>query len=205
MHASTYPNGAAQAASIGSPYSKHLTANIRASGLARLAAGIVISDGDVLWRLLLDLQKEVSVGNVEIVGRVERRRKWTPEEKAGQFPLVGAGARRSRLLGPHEAQDLALMPARDGAAGRVVLVVEDGLGRDALPGRHEDAREAPIDQHLVMVGDLAIVGDAAVGDIAALDRGPGSRAPGAGQLFEPRRKLRIRVGRRRGDCSEGEA
>jgi hypothetical protein len=97
------------------------------------------------------------------------------------------------------------VPARDGTASRVVLVVEDGLGCDAVPGRHEDAREALIDQRLVMVGDLAIVGDAAVGDVAALDRGPGSRAPGAGQFPEPRRKLRIRVGRRRGDCGEGEA
>src|SRR6266851_2508600 len=108
MHASTYPNGAAQAASIGSPYSKHLTANIRASGLARLAAGIVISDGDVLWRLLLDLQKEVSVGNVEIVGRVERRRKWTPEEKAGQFPLVGG--RRPAITPPRAARSTGPRP-----------------------------------------------------------------------------------------------
>src|SRR6266404_5628466 len=120
-------------------------------------------------------------------------------------PRWGGSSSRSRLLGPHEAQDLVLVPARDGTASRVVLVVEDGLGRDAVPGRHEDAREALIDQRLVMVGDLAIVGDAAVGDVAALDRGPGSRAPGAGQILEPRRKLRILVGRRRGDRGEGEA
>jgi hypothetical protein len=87
------------------------------------------------------------------------------------------------------------VPARDG----------DGLGRDAVPARREEAREALIDQHLVMVGDLAIGGDAAVGDVAAPDRGPGSRAPGSGQFLEPRRKLRIRVGRRRAGCGEGEA
>src|SRR6266851_8062390 len=90
-----------------------------------------------------------------------------PRRRRASFRWSGVGARRSRLLGPHEAQDLALVPARDGAAGRVVLVVEDGLGRDAVPGRYADAREALIDQHLVMVGDLAIIGDAAVGDVAA--------------------------------------
>jgi hypothetical protein len=56
-----------------------------------------------------------------------------------------------------------MVPVRDRPAGRVVLVVEDGLGRDAVPRRREHAREALIDQHLVMTGELATLGDAAVG------------------------------------------
>jgi hypothetical protein len=73
------------------------------------------------------------------------------------------------------------MPARDGAAGGIVLVVDDGLGRDALPGWRNDAREALIDQRLVVVADFAIIGHAAVSDVAAPDCGCGSRAPDACQ------------------------
>jgi transposase len=48
------------------------------------------SEASVLWSLVLSLQKEVALADVEIIARVERRRKWTAQEKAALLAEVEA-------------------------------------------------------------------------------------------------------------------
>jgi transposase len=49
-----------------------------------------ISEAWVLWSPLFRLQKEAALADVEIIARVERRRKWTAEEKAALLAEVEA-------------------------------------------------------------------------------------------------------------------
>ena len=49
-----------------------------------------ISEAWVVWSQLVRLQKEVALADVEIMARVERRRKWTTEEKAALLAEVEA-------------------------------------------------------------------------------------------------------------------
>jgi transposase len=51
-----------------------------------------------LWSLLLWAQKEGAVGDVEIVGRVERRRKWSLEEKAALLAEIEAEGGRVTVV-----------------------------------------------------------------------------------------------------------
>jgi hypothetical protein len=60
--------------------------------LMELTAGI--PEACVLWSLLLSLQSEVALTDLEILGRVERRRKWTAQEKAEVAAETGQVAKR---------------------------------------------------------------------------------------------------------------
>jgi transposase len=53
-----------------------------------LTAGI--AEACVLWSPFLWLQTEVALADVEILGRIERRRKWTAREKASLLAEVEA-------------------------------------------------------------------------------------------------------------------
>jgi transposase len=53
-----------------------------------LTAGI--PEACVRWSLILSLQPEVALADVEILARVERRRKWTAQEKAALLAEVEA-------------------------------------------------------------------------------------------------------------------
>lgn len=64
------------------------------------------SENCVHWSGLLRLQREVTLADVEIIARVERRRKWTAKEKAALLAEVEAEggnvmivARRHRISG----------------------------------------------------------------------------------------------------------
>jgi transposase len=64
------------------------------------------SENCVYWSGLLRLQREVTLADVEIIERVERRRKWTAKEKAALLAEVEAEggnvmvlARRHRISG----------------------------------------------------------------------------------------------------------
>jgi transposase len=64
------------------------------------------SENCVHWSGLLRLQREVTLADVEIIARVERRRKWTAKEKASLLAEVDAEggnvmvvARRHRISG----------------------------------------------------------------------------------------------------------
>jgi hypothetical protein len=49
-----------------------------------------MSEACGLWGLLLWLRKEAAFADVEIMARVERRRKWTAQEKAALLAEVEA-------------------------------------------------------------------------------------------------------------------
>ena len=105
---------------------------------------------------------------------------------------------------PGEVAIIGLGAQGDGAAGGIILVVEHGLGRDAAPGWAAHPGKTRVDQHLVMIADLAIVGDAAIGDVAAFDGGRRARAPVAGETLEPGRERRVRIRwRGRGNADRG--
>lgn len=57
-----------------------------------------MADVVTLWSLLLWVQKEGTVGDVEIVGRVERRRKWSLEEKAALLAEIEAEGGRVTVV-----------------------------------------------------------------------------------------------------------
>jgi hypothetical protein len=63
-----------------------------------------ISEISICWGGLPQLQREAALADVEIIGRVERRRKWTVQEKAALLAEVEAAggkvtviARRHRI------------------------------------------------------------------------------------------------------------
>src|ERR1051326_8758707 len=105
------------------------------------------------------------------------------------------GAAASRLLGPYEAEHLALVPARDGAAGGIFRSLDDGARRNGLPGWTFDPGEALVDQHLVVIADLAIIGDTAVRHVAALDRRARARPPRPAERLEPARESWVGIAR----------
>jgi hypothetical protein len=67
-----------------------LKSDIRAPGQPRVAMATGISEAWVLWGRVLRLRKEAALAEVEIIARVERRRKWMAEEKAALLAEVEA-------------------------------------------------------------------------------------------------------------------
>lgn len=55
-------------------------------------------DSADLWSLLLELQKEAALSEIEVVGRVERRRVWSAREKAALLAEVDAEGGKVRLV-----------------------------------------------------------------------------------------------------------
>src|ERR1700760_1169365 len=68
-----------------------------------------MAESSCRWSLLLSLQKEVCVSDVEILARVERRRKWSIEEKAALIAEVEAeGGKVKRVAQRHRISESLL-------------------------------------------------------------------------------------------------
>jgi transposase len=107
-----------------------------------LTAGI--AEACVLWSPFLLLQTEVALADVEILGRIGRRRKWTAQEKASLLAEVEAeGGKVTIVARRHRISESVLYNWR--AAWKAAAVMQASVAAPFIPlgvlggSSHQDA------------------------------------------------------------------
>jgi len=128
-----------------------------------VAVTALICDLTVLWSLLLWLQKEAGLTNVEVLARVERRRKWSAAEKAALLAEVEAeGGKVAVVARRHRISDSLRAAASVGATTPVDFVPlgivgpQDEPDSAVLVPQLSEASEPPRDVGADRVGGIEI-------------------------------------------------